>query len=80
MVKYPLYPSVDSCRMFLPTKCFCLAMCYTTRHAGGAANPYVSVEVGDEKQRTSVETNTVDPVWDEEIMVFSETTSRKVLA
>ncbi|CBN80088.1 conserved unknown protein [Ectocarpus siliculosus] len=40
---------------------------------GGAANPYVSVEVGDEKRRTAVETGTVNPAWDEEIMVFSET-------
>ncbi|CAN0099175.1 unnamed protein product, partial [Sphacelaria rigidula] len=38
----------------------------------GTANPYVSVEVGGEKQRTSVEPHTLDPVWDEEIMVFSE--------
>lgn len=45
---------------------------------GGAANPYVSVEVGDEKRRTAVETGTVSPVWDEEIMVFSETSLRNV--
>lgn len=45
---------------------------------GGAANPYVSVEVGDEKRRTAVETSTVSPVWDEEIMVFSETSLRNV--
>eukprot|EP00903_Cladosiphon_okamuranus_P014837 g13738.t1 len=45
---------------------------------GGAANPYVSVEVGEERRRTAVETNTVSPVWDEEIMVFSETTLRNV--
>lgn len=64
----------------LTNQVLCVAMCYATQHAGGAANPYVSVEVGDEKQRTSVESNTVDPVWDEEIMVFSETTSRKVLS
>ncbi|CAN0589812.1 unnamed protein product, partial [Ectocarpus sp. 12 AP-2014] len=38
----------------------------------GAVNPYVSVEVGGEKRRTAVETGTVNPVWDEEIMVFSE--------
>lgn len=47
---------------------------------GGAANPYVSVEVGDEKRRTAVETSTLSPVWDEEIMVFSETTLRNVSA
>lgn len=47
---------------------------------GGAANPYVSVEVGDEKRRTAVETSTVSPVWDEEIMVFSETSLRNVSA
>lgn len=46
--------------------------------AGGVANPYISVEVGDEKRRTAVEPATVDPVWDEEIMVFSETTARNV--
>lgn len=47
-------------------------------YAGGAANPYISVEVGDEKRRTAVELRTVDPVWDEEIMVFSETAIRNV--
>lgn len=45
---------------------------------GGATNPYVSLEVGDEKRRTAVETGTVSPVWDEEIMVFSETSLRNV--
>ncbi|CAM9547986.1 unnamed protein product [Ascophyllum nodosum] len=41
--------------------------------AGGVTNPYISVEFGGEKRRTAVETGTVDPVWDEEIMIFSET-------
>lgn len=45
---------------------------------GGAANPYVSLEVGDEKRRTGVETDTVSPVWDEEIMVFSEISLKNV--
>ncbi|CAM9402960.1 unnamed protein product [Ectocarpus sp. 12 AP-2014] len=45
---------------------------------GGAVNPYVSVEVGDEKRRTAVETGTVNPVWDEEIMVFSEASLSKM--
>lgn len=45
---------------------------------GGVANPYISVEVGDEKRRTAVESSTVDPVWDEEIMVFNEATNRNV--
>lgn len=47
------------------------------RFAGGAANPYISVTIGDEKRRTAVEPNTLNPVW-EEIMVFSETRSCKV--
>ena len=58
-----------------------VCLCYRCLHRlGGAANPYVSVEVGDEKRRTAVETGTVSPVWDEEIMVFSETSLRNVSA
>ncbi|CAM9162703.1 unnamed protein product [Scytosiphon promiscuus] len=45
---------------------------------GGSANPYVSVEVGDERRRTAVESGTVNPVWDEEIMVFSESSLRNM--
>lgn len=52
--------------------------CIDWVRAGGVANPYISVEVGDEKRRTAVEPGTVDPVWDEEIMVFSEITARNV--
>ncbi len=56
----------------------CAATPSVPPRAGGAANPYVSIEVGDERRRTAVETNTVNPVWDEEIMVFSETSLRNV--